>query len=168
MNTETENNKKPLFNAIKTGKFDIASQLIDNGSDVNMLDSDGNHALLLAVSVFLKGIPSNAQIMEQVKKQEHISQVGTEEALELAQSVSSFIEKKLGIDEDDDEHPTYQDETEEVIELDYTKCFELIQKIITAGAEVNLHNKKDDTALIMAMSYNNDGLIELLTKYGAR
>lgn len=168
MNTETENTKKPLFQAIKTGKFDVASQLIDNGSDVNMLDSDGNNALLVAVSVFLKGIPSNSQIMEQVKKQQHISQVGTEEALELAKSVSNFIEKKLGIDEDDDEHPIHPDETEEVIELDYTKCFELIQKIITAGAEINLHNKKDDTALILAMSYNNDGLIELLTKHGAR
>lgn len=166
MNAEN-NNKKPLFLAINSGKFDIASQLIDNGSDVNMLDTDGNNALLLAVSVFVKGISSTSENVEKIINQPAtgISKVPTDEALDVAKKVSNFIEKSLGIDEEDDEH---NDNETQKLTINHEEGIALIKKILTAGSNINAHNNKEETALMIAMMYNNADLVELLTKYGAR
>ena len=170
VNVQDENDMTPLMIASQAGHTELVEQLIKVGADVNLGNSSGDTALIYAFKdalhksqlPYLKGIGHMEKVQECVQLLlEHHAEVniqgtnGYTALMHMAYNTSDILNGLQSIE--------YRNE--EFIAKDITAIEMCLFILIEAGADPNLKNDRDSTALILGADILN--VVKEMIKAGA-
>ena len=166
VNVTNKNNITTLMTACKKGMKDAIKVLLNTGADPNAADADGNTCLHYTArndccteilqTIISHGADVNATDKKKVTALMLACAKGNEDAINVLLDAGTY--------------PNIADANGDTC-LHYTArkefCTEILQSIITHGADVNATNKKNVTALMMACVKGNKDAINILLNTGA-
>ena len=166
VNIAGSDGRTPLMMAITSQNNDIIECLIEAGSEVNVVDRYGKTPLMLALSY-----PNPSECTGKLLKAGALVNVADLQGrtpLMLAvlskchQSVDSIIDwgGRVDVTNCNGEIPL-------ILAIQRNLCLDTIKKIILAGADVNVSDTKQRTALMLAIRSRDADLCEVLVTSGA-
>ena len=157
-----ESGVTPLIAAAKNEKDECVQLLINKGADVNIVDSDGNTALMYEkhVNCVKLLLEAGADVNHGNQRQKTALMFGADSGRE--DIVSSLIKAGADVNFADSYGNTplmYASSAEESIKS--------VELLLEAGADVNHSNEEGDTALMSAVGSRQNDVVTLLIKAGA-
>jgi ankyrin repeat protein len=140
LETRGYHQRTPLHQAAMRNRNDIVEWLCAKGVNVNMVDSDGETPLTIA-----------------------ITQTGDNEKAKKTSLETISILLRYGAD------PNYRDKDGKTLlhTAVFRERGDLVDVLLRHAADINVKNKFGETALHLAISYKNKDMVELLVSRGA-
>ena len=155
-----------IFKAIENNDFTTVKNMIENGTDVNIKDSDGVNPLIWAIwyehyeiANFLleKGADINCKDVNDDDIGDWCLEQDQIKRLEFA------VEKGLEV------HPEkeYDNDTPILLWACRHNSVKVVKALLEKGADLTATNREYETALHIAVDSNNIEMVKLLVQYGA-
>ena len=156
--------EEELLDAIRSHRVKVATDLIENGADVNAADLTGFTALMSSSYLGLLDVIS-LLIKKGANVNAHDNNGNT--ALIMAVNTARISIAKLLIDNGADVNATTNDGTTILIRASERDNIDIIRLLIENGANVNTADQNGKTPLMSASLHRKLGAVELLIENGA-
>ena len=156
-----------LHLAVIHNELDVVIALIDNNADINELDLKENTPLMCAVShssfavmreLIARGADVNLDNIDGTSPLHSACVVNSLEAVQMLLAKGAMIDRKEVTDGDTPLIRACQD----------NDSLEIIQALVSAGADVNMMDNQGYTPLLTAVKWAHPEAVELLLSAGAR
>lgn len=160
----------PLMATIKKQKGYYASYLVSHGAKVNILNSDGESALMLAIDYKINKYESSVirKLIDTGANVNYIAKNGNT-ALSIACFNGDYDTVKLLLQNGASVSVTKKNKNEiPILNACYSGSIDCVNELLKYGADLNIKDSYGTTALLLAcMSVDNADLVSLCIRKGA-